>query len=423
MSRLTLFLAILGVLAIAVLGANYYLSQNVKDDIMAFYDEVNMEQDVYIKSDTLSVNLLNRKIIAKNVLIYEDEVGKLRSEEIRVKLSWQDLIYLLKNDRLDVMRAVKLSLKNVICEDLMEDFSFKIKGVTVDYRGYLSEEILINHPELLLDESHKVDLAITELDFAIPGDYELGLTGEQKEQLEEISTVDQISFNLTYDSFEKAFTLNEMNLVTPTGSFEATSSFKLVKDNSGEPVLDDVVLSYKGELSPNLIDFGEDVGEFKLDGLVSNGSVELDWETSKNDYKLINAATSFTLKGFEIKLPSDTVSQIDPFAMIALGSIEKLVVDELSLDCDYTDTIAVSSVELMTPAFSAKLNLDVDLTDEYDPYINHGVLQVSNMSKEVVSLVSLYEYMSRIALPRVGDDIVIEVSGSFSQPQFIGLEI
>lgn len=426
MRKSQIIIGIIFLLMIGLFITNWYYGEKAADVVGKEIKRIKAEKTIYIDYEDILVNPLRQMITIEDLVLYDQfENIKYRFGELEINLSLEDGKRFLKGEKLSDFESLILSGKRMVVQAADESQGkVNIGSFSVEYDGYISEEILTYEPKLILDYSQHLKIDIEDIKLT-PTKVNYGLS---QEELEDLFKLHNLSFKIDYNSYNQKLIIDQFDLASPYWKMNGSADYKLGKDYKDQIIPEKMLARMRLSLAKD-IKFGDKelFGLYRLDTFEVNSNLELLWDESLPEkVRIVDGSTRIDLKGFKAQFEGYTKHYLENTAVgqITGMRMDEIAIDEFSFSTDMSNYSYRFDSRLLSPLLTMKLNADLEKNglNDPDPIFRDTKITIKDMSEEVNKGIGYLEFMMGTTLPRQKEDIVIEVSGNLSNPRIKGLD-
>ena len=384
----------------------------------------------FITYGDVSVSSIGSQLIIKDVLIeFDNEDQTVYCDEIRIGTSYKEIFNIIKTKEFNELGSFDLEFKNIIVNSTDDNiFKHKIASyVSIEYDGTLTQEMVQNIEYEFPSQDQR--LAVKVSDFNIP--IEAGILQELIPNIKTDLSTD-CKFIIAFSPTTKQIELQNLYVKNEyiSTSLDLKLDYKGTKPDNMVPIkidvngksnfdLDDMVLGDK-DMSINM-GKGSMNFAFFVDGNLDNMDED---EIMKN----VEGEFDVSIKDFKIKPSNEIIRGIPGLKLknneITLKNIEN--------DFKWDGRRLVNTLDVSSSLISINSDIDINLKfnrhgepDIKKSSINKCLLRIGGLDKNLEDLVHNFEneMLRGKSLPRQGKDIVLNVTGTFANPNIEGLNL
>ncbi len=375
-----------------------------------------------LKYEDIKVNPLWSKITFKNFSFIEPNTGyKIESEVLYVSMKHTEALDISKTRRIDRLTKLGLNFKNVKILD-KDKIVFAGESAQLDFKGDMSQEKFKNMFIKFPDEKQQVGFTVKNGEF----NYLSMQNSKYGSSLAGLTEIKSADIKISLDPEEKELNIESLNIKAGELSLEG----ELAANYRGQGFRDfsasKINMEYDCALS-NQVSWGDSnsTGKYSLDSFSSmfKGEVELD----DNGVLLTmpsNALFKLKMKGLTAQYEGQAKSQVETsLSMLGLHA-EDLSVNEFSFSTEInSDEWIIEDTKLKMPILEAalKASLKTNKVNPNDPGIEKMQIRISNINQKLNDAIGNLSATFGFKIPRDGDDIVLEMQGSISNPKIKGV--
>jgi len=384
----------------------------------------------FITHGDVSVSSIGSKLIIKDVLIKLDNEGQtVYCDEIGVGTSYKEIFNIIKTKKINELGSFDLEFKNILVSSSDDNiFKHKIASyVSIEYDGTLTQEILQNIEYEFPAQDQRLTVSIS--DFNIP--IEAGILQELIPNIKTDLSTD-CKFTIAFSPTTKQIELQNLYV---KNEYISTSL--------------DLKLDYKGTNTNNMVPIKIDANgksNFDLENMVlgdkdmtinmGKGSMNFTFfidgnlDSMDEDEIMKNAEAEFdiSLKDFRIK-PSNKMIRSVPGLKL---KDKEITLKNIENDFKWDGIRLVNTLDLSSSLISINSEIDINLkfnsqdkADIKKSSISKCLLRIGGLDKNLENLVQSFEneLLKGQILPREGKDIILNVTGTFANPNIEGLNL
>jgi hypothetical protein len=436
-------LSILITLCLLLLIANWIIGNMIEDELAQNIEQTiaQREENIDFDYDQLQVNPILAQVSFKNGAVKLDDsnaVVNMNWDEVVYKGGYRDLFNLLSEEETQInkIHTLKTDFDNLeiageIKGEEKFDFVFSFGQLGLDFDGLLSREELNNNPEEILNHNHQFEFSGANFEIDFPILFEQILINSNLQ--EKLLTLNKINLDLNYRADNKTITV-EQTVDTSNSSSQLDGDIKLVGPTVEELTGIKLDLKSDGEYEVENLRWGQanKTGKYTIDKLYGRSEFEID--------RIINIANDsgppamivgdsnydFNLEGLQVEVAGGVKEKLktNPLVMMTGIDINQIMINSLNLNYQTSDQqIKIEQGKLDSSLVDANIRADLKLNDQYPNLskINDFKVELSNFTGNLRNLFETMETRMGVSLPRDGDAIVLEMKGTFAQPQIKGL--
>ena len=384
----------------------------------------------FITHGDVSVSSIGSQLIIKDVLIkFDNEDQTVYCDEIRIGTSYKEIFNIIKTKEFNELGSFDLEFKNIIVNSTDDNiFEHKIASyVSIEYDGTLTKEMLQNIDYEFPTQDQRLTVKVS--DFNIP--IEAGVL--QKSML-----LNFINPNLSTDcKFTIAFSPTTKQIALQ--NFYAKNEYISVSLN--------LKLDYKGNNADNMVPIKIDANgksDFDLNDILlgdeeisinmGKGSMNfaffvdgnLDNMDEDEIMKNVEGEFDVSIKDFKIKPSNEIIRDIPGLKL----KNNEIILKNIENDFKWDGRRLVNTLSVSSSLISINSEIDINLKfnrhgepDKRKSSINKCMLRISGLNKNLEDVIQKFEneMLRGKSLPREGKDIVLNVTGTFENPNIEGL--
>ena len=384
----------------------------------------------FITYGDVSVSSIGSQLIIKDALIkFDNEDQTVYCDEIRIGASYKEIFNIIKTKEFNELGSFDLEFKNIIVNSTDDNiFEHKIASyVSIDYDGTLTKEMLQNIDYKFPTQNQSLTVKISNFNIPIEADFLQELIPDIKTDLSTdckftivfSPTIKQIALQNFYAKNEYISTSLDLKLDYKGSNPDNMVIIKIDANGKSDFDLDDMVLR-DAEMSINMgkgsLNFA-----FFIDGNLENMN---EAEIMKN----VEAEFDVSIKNLKIKPSNEIIREIPDLKLknneITLKNIEN--------NFKWDGRRLVNNLDISSSLISINSDIDLNLKfnrhgepDKRKSSINKCMFRIGGLDKNLEDLIQKFENetLRGKSLPRDGEDIVLNVTGTFANPNIEGLNL
>ena len=395
-------------------------------------NEKALELDLpdFITHGDVSVSSISSQLIIKDVLIkFDNNDQTVYCDEIRVGTSYKEIFNIIKSKKFNELGSFDLEFKNIIVSSTDYNiFKHNIASyVSIEYDGTFTQEMLQNIEYEFPAQDQRLTVSVSDFNFPIEADILQELIPNIKTDL---ST--DCKFTIAFSPTTKQIELQNLYV---KNEYISTSL--------------DLKLDYKGTNTNNMVPIKIDANgksNFDLENMVlgdedmtinmGKGSMNFTFfidgnlDSMDEDEIMKNAEAEFdiSLKDFRIK-PSNKMIRSVPGLKL---KDKEITLKNIENDFKWDGIRLVNTLDLSSSLISINSEIDINLkfnsqdkADIKKSSISKCLLRIGGLDKNLENLVQSFEneLLKGQILPREGKDIILNVTGTFANPNIEGLNL
>ena len=392
-----------------------------------------------ITYQNVSVSSVGGHLLLEDVNITDNNGPSFFCDEIKIGTSYKELFSMIKSQDFNEINSFFLEFENI---NIIRSFSSVNSGssnhkiannIRIDYDGRLTKEMIKNIEYEFPPENQKLTFTIKGLNIPEEEYYLLGIQNIIR-NFEPSMLKTDLNFSLEFSPKQKQFGISNIYSKNKIGFFEGDFILKYYGTNPNNITVNKISaigksdVDYKGiEIQNENMSMTLGRGDMNFDVSISGDLDEMDdseiFQNALGDIKI-------SFKDFTITPSYDMIREVQrDFPDFKLKN-NKLDFSNIggTIKWDgrrFTNNINISS-SLATIKSNIDMNLKFDRRGEPDfskSRLNKCVLRIGNLDKNLEELIEGLESQMLMgqSLPRKGNDIVLNVTGSFSNPEIEGL--
>ena len=395
----------------------------------------------FIKYDDLQVSSSGGYLILNNVNLIEKTGENFLFDEIKIGASYNELFSILKTRNFDEINSFYLEFKNINYlaskNSKKKDYSNQkvANYLKIEFDGKLTKEIINNIDQEF--PKNKQNLRVSLNGFNFPeDDYLFQEIKKSIPSFSESMLETDLSLSIEYLPNLKKISIKDFNAENDFGflsgafivnySGDRPSKFKTNRlEFNGQSAIDykDAKLRDK--------EFSLILGDGKVDfDFVINGDIK----RIKEDDLLKSMIGSFnlTLNDFDIKLSKKILREINRDIPGFSSNYSSVKLKKYDQDFKWDGKSLKNKMNFYTSLGSVNSDIDMKLklNRRGDPdfersELNKCYIKIGDLDKNIKEFFEFFEneYLMGKSFPRKGNDIIINVTGSFANPKIEGLNL
>ncbi|PRX33539.1 hypothetical protein BX659_10359 [Orenia metallireducens] len=434
------------ILVVIVLGANWYLGNIVEDRLTESLELELKKGDIPFDveySRVVATPLLSQ-VTYHQIMIKDKDYnnGFISIDKMVVKLPYQDSFMLAKEDKLKELHGLVAKIDNLKVEDSLEDLSIGFEQLSIDYKGQLPLKRLEDDFNPLLQDKQAIAISFSGFNVELPDNIREKLSSAELEN--KLTKIDEFIFDFDYNPAKKEVKLNNYKVDSPLFFAEASE----VVHYNGNSLEDLEITDISGEGTFEFKGDGVEFGNPETTGRYTLGNITTDSKfNSSHRQKLIrddmtnpkavwvesiknigDGEYNFTLEGFKAEFAGRLKEQLSYNPLVFMGGIDlsNLALDELTVDYKVdNNNINISNAKLNSSILDMEVagNFDINREKFSESSITTLTLRVAQLNDNLAELVSMLEMRMGQKLPRDGEDILLNLNGTFANPKIEGMDI
>ena len=394
-----------------------------------------------ITYDDLQVSSSGGYVILDNVNLIEKTGENFSFDEIKIGASYNELFSILKTRNFDEINSFYLEFKNIDYlaskNSRKKDYSNQkvANYLKIEFDGKLTKEIINKIDQEF--PNNKQNLIVSLKGFNFPeDDYLFQEIKKSIPSFSESMLETDLSLSIEYLPNLKKISIKDFNAENDFGflsgdfivnySGDSPSKFKTNRlEFNGQSAID-----YKNaKLRDKEFSLGLGSGKVDFD-FVINGDVK----KMKEDDLLKSMIGSFNLilNDFDIKLSKKILREINRDIPGFSSNYSRIKLKKYDQDFKWDGKSLKNKMNFYTSLGSVKSDIDMDLklNRRGDPdfdrsKLNKCYIRIGDLDKNINELFKSFEneFLMGQSFPRKGNDILINVTGSFSNPKIEGLNL
>ena len=392
-----------------------------------------------ITYDDLQVSSSGGYLILDNVNLIEKTGENFSFDEIKIGASYNELFSILKTRNFDEINSFYLEFKNI---DYLASKNSKKKDYSnqkianylkIEFDGKLTKEIINKIDQEFPNNKQKLTVGLKGFNFP-EDDYLLQEIKKSIPSFSESMLETDLNLSIEYLPNLKKISIKDFNAENDFGflsgdfivnySGDSPSKFKTNRlEFNGQSAID-----YKNaKLRDKEFSLGLGSGKVDFD-FVINGDVK----RMKEDDLLKSMIGSFNLilNDFDIKLSKKIIREINRDIPGFSSNYSRIKLKKYDQDFKWDGDKLINNMDVSTSLGTLKSDIDMILKldrrgnpDIFKSKLNKCVLRLGNLDKNILQIVEDFEneMLMGQSLPRKGNEIILDVSGTFANPKIDGL--
>jgi|GEM_PF-3366588 len=434
-------------LVVIILGVNWYVGNMVEDRLTESLELEKKDLPFDVEYSQISANPLLSQVTYSQVMIKDKDYkdGLISIDKVVVKLPYHDSFTLAKNSELKKLHGLAIQLDNLKIEDRLKDLALSFKNFSIDYKGKLALEELVNEPSKFVEDKQAIAIAFNQFKVKLPENLSKQLASSELET--KLTNIDEFILDLDYNPDKQEIRINNYKVDAPLLFAKASE----VVHYNGNSLKTLEITDISGEGNFEFKGDGIEFGNPKTTGRYTLGNITTDSKFS-NTYKhkllkddissskdvvdvwtesiksLGDGECNFKLEGFKAEFAGGLKERLSYNPIVFMGGIDLTNVSLDKLDVNYkvdNNNINISNIKLNSSIVDMNLtgNLDINRDKLAESNITTLTLRVAQLNDNLKELVRILETRIGQQLPRDGEDIFLDVSGTFANPKIEGMDI
>jgi len=409
--------------------------ENVKNEL----DDLGLPNS--ITYDDLRVSSSGGYLILENVNLIDKTGENYSFDEIKIGASYNELFSIIKTRNFDEINSFYLEFKNI---NYLASKNYKKKDYSnqkianylkIDFDGKLTKEIINKIDQEF--PKNKQNLRVSLKGFNFPeDDYLFQEIKKSIPSFSESMLETDLNLSIEYLPNLRKITIKDFNAENDFGFLSGNFIVNYSGDSPSKFKTNR--LEFNGQSAIDYKDAKLRDKEFSL-GL-GNGNVDFDFiingdvKRMKEDDLLKSMIGSFNLilNDFDIKLSKKVLKEIERDIPGFSSSYSRIKLKKYDQDFKWDGKSLKNKMNFYTSLASVKSDIDMNLKlnrrgnpDFERSKLNKCYIKIGDLDKNIKEFFEFFEneYLMGKSFPRKGNDIIINVTGSFANPKIEGLNL
>ncbi|MBM7555442.1 hypothetical protein [Halanaerobacter jeridensis] len=442
-SKVKLVLGLAVVLIVLLLMANWIVGNIMEKRLAENIDKSLQDEAPKLNFDykKIAVNPMLAQVTFKDGTVkYNDGevLSNFKWDKSVYKGSYADLFNLVNNqpDTINKLHTLKTDFNNLKISGQIKgsnpfDFVFLFSQVGLNFNGTLLQEELENNPEKILNHNQKLKLSISDFEMDFPKFFEEILINSNLQ--EKLLNLNKLDLALDYNATNKVIEIKE-TVDSSHSSGELVGDVKLLGTDVSDIKGMQLDLESQGQFKVENLKWGQadKTGQYTINKIAGNSEFEIDRQLNFTDYvknqNMILGESNYevNLEGLKIQIAGSLKNKltINPLVMMSGINISEIIVNNLNLAYQTNNRqIRIQKAKLNSSIVDADMKADLQFNNQYPELskINDFKVKLSDFKGNLRRIFESIENRMGASLPREGDAIVLEMKGTFDQPQIKGV--
>lgn len=418
-------LLIVTALLILVFAGNWVygnvLSRKIEDRLIHFSKQIN--DRVILQFDNIHVNPLLSKLQFKGLQLTTVDGRELaKGSTVVLDMPYQEAIRLLNGKQVKELKSLKVKIQNLTVFLASQGEQLEVKSLFADFDGNLRKEDLANIQVKLPELKQRLSISADGVEWEqAHWPDALGFTAMQKKQLAQLNRVKLVC---EFKPESKQFELIDLRVNAPL--FDSYSNG--IVNYSGDGLSAVKLTQSDYDFQIGLKERGMEWGDANSTGKYSIGKLSL-----KTDARLSYTDSGSVVQSQNIDLDLNDLTveyagkrraQLEAKTALLGLKMDKIVVKKLSLHSGLSaDELVIKNSVLQSSILDMSVDAKLELVQSAikTSQINNATVILSNLAPGIHNGLATLELMTGQKLPRKGEDIVLEMSGSLVRPNIKGI--
>lgn len=311
------------------------------------------------------------------------------------------------------------------------DFMFSFAELNLDFKGKLVREELKQAPEKFLQHNQQLTFTLSEFEMDFPKLFDQILINSNLQK--KLLNLSKVDITLDYTADDKVIEVKE-TVDSSHSSGELAGDIKLLGTDVSNINGMKLDLESKGQFEVTNLKWGRanQTGKYTIDKLYGKSEFEIDRQVNFVDYvekeNMILGESSYevSLEGLKAQFAGSLKQNLTANPLVRMAGINtsQIMVNNLNLIYQTNKRqIRVEKGKLNSSLVDADLKAELKLNNQYPSLsqINNFKVKLSDFKGNLRRLFEGMESRMGVSLPREGDAIVLEMKGTFDQPQIRGV--
>ena len=413
-----------GILFFAQNRVNSNLSEKTEQEI----NDIISKNDLPINIGNISVNSISTSVKFSDVSINESGVN-LYISDIVLNIPYKEIISILNNQSLEKIKSFDVEFKNVIINAPKEDFfNHKLaSNISISYNGVLTKEMVQNLNLRLPEANQKIKVELE--DFKIPdqnlNDFfaELKLNPINPEMLKS-----DIGCTLEYIPGQRQINITNVYQKNSFGKSNFNAKLKYQGNNIENMTLSKIDIDGDSDINLNSLSIGNyNTATVIMNRFSSNfqATINGNIENMREEDIAKNIKGDYTISfnNLYLKLSDKIINEIKkdiPFALIIPNEI---IFKNMGMDVKWDGKRFQNNIDIKSTlaAIDSDIDIAINMQRPDKSRINKCTLKIGDLNNDLKTLIETLENMGGKKLPRQGNAIFLNVTGTLDDPKIKGL--
>lgn len=395
-------------------------------------NEKALELDLpdFITHGDLSVSSISSQVVIKDVLMkFDNEDQTVYCDEIIIGSSYKEILNIIKTKEFNALGSFDLEFKEIIVNSSDYDMvDHKIASyVSIEYNGTLTQEMLRNIEYEFPTQDQRLTVSVS--DFNIPIEADI-----LQELIPNIKTDLSTDCKFTIEFYPTTKQIELQNLYIKNDYISTSLDLKLNYIGTNTNNMVPIKIDANGKSNFNLADIvlGDEDMSINMGKGFMNFAFFVDGNLNNMDedeiLENVDGKFDVSINDFKIR-PSNKIKRGVPGL--------KLIDNEITLrniknDFKWDGKRLINTLDVSSSLASINSNIDINLKFDRDgapnikkSIINKCLLRIGGLDNNLEDLVKNFEntMLRGKLLPREGKDILLNITGTFANPNIEGLNL
>src|SRR6056297_1128602 len=140
LKKASTYLITMLIITAVLFGLNYYYGGRLVDQAGKDIRELAAQNNYQLRNLEISANPLFQEINIEQMTLFRDEQQNIQFRSAVVKLSWQQIIYLIRNNQLSLKKDLTAEVESLNYSDLINDYRLRLTDAEISYSGSYNTE-------------------------------------------------------------------------------------------------------------------------------------------------------------------------------------------------------------------------------------------------------------------------------------------
>lgn len=395
-------------------------------------NEKALELDLpdFITYGDLSVSSISSQVVIKDVLMkFDNEDQTVYCDEIIIGSSYKEILNIIKTKEFNALGSFDLEFKEIIVNSSDYDMvDHKIASyVSIEYNGTLTQEMLRNIEYEFPTQDQRLTVSVS--DFNIPIEADI-----LQELIPNIKTDLSTDCKFTIEFYPTTKQIELQNLYIKNDYISTSLDLKLNYIGTNTNNMVPIKIDANGKSNFNLADIvlGDEDMSINMGKGFMNFAFFVDGNLNNMDedeiLENVDGKFDVSINDFKIR-PSNKIKRGVPGL--------KLIDNEITLrniknDFKWDGKRLINTLDVSSSLASINSNIDINLKFDRDgapnikkSIINKCLFRIGGLDNNLEDLVKNFEntMLRGKLLPREGKDILLNITGTFANPNIEGLNL
>ena len=419
---IVIFLA--GILFFAQNRVNSNLSEKTEQEI----NDIISKNDLPINIGNISVNSISTSIKFSDVSIKESGMN-IYISDIVLNVPYKEIISILNNQNIEKIKSFDAEFKNIIINAPKEDFYNHelASNISISYNGVLTKEMVQNLNSRFPETNQKIKVELE--DFKIPNQNlneffsELKLNPINPEVLKS-----DIGFTLEYIPNQRQINITNVYQKNSFGKSNFNAKLKYQGNNIENMTLSKIDIDGDSDINLNNLSIGNyNTATVIMNRFSSNfqATINGNIENMREEDIAKNIKGDYTISfnNLYLKLSDKIINKIKKDIPFALSIPNEIAFKNMDMDVKWDGKRFQNNIDIKSTlaAIDSDIDLAINMRQPDKSRINKCTLKIGGLNNDLKILIETLENMGGKKLPRQGNDIFLNVTGSLNNPKIEGL--